>query len=148
MRWPACAQAAVAWEGILVGIDADPAALQAAAAGDPRLRVLILDPHNEFASAFGDLAVVIDTDTLDLPFWLFRLEEFAEVVFRGRTPVAEEMDILRDLIPEAKRAFRGSSDNGLAPHPHISNYVSYFLGSDCAGLLKAIRLFGHGYSLA
>jgi excisionase family DNA binding protein len=41
----------------------------------------------------------------------------------------------------------GSSDNGLAPHPHISNYVSYFLGSDCAGLLKAIRLFGHGYSL-
>ena len=34
------AQAAVAWEGILVGIDTDPAALQGAAAGDPRLRVL------------------------------------------------------------------------------------------------------------
>ena len=34
------AQAAVAWEGILVGIDTDPAALQAAAAADPRLRVL------------------------------------------------------------------------------------------------------------
>ncbi len=36
-----------------------------------------------------------------------RLEEFAEVVFRGRPPVPEELDILRDLIPEAKRAFRG-----------------------------------------
>ena len=87
--------------------------LHKAIQADPQLRVLILDPHNEFASAFGELAVVIDTDTLDLPFWLFRLEEFAEVVFRGRPPVPEEMDILRDLIPEAKRAFRGSSENGL-----------------------------------
>jgi DNA helicase HerA-like ATPase len=87
--------------------------LRKAIEANPRLRVLILDPHNEFASAFGDLAVVIDTDTLDLPFWLFKLEEFAEVVFRGRPPVPEEMDILRDLVPEAKRAFRGSSDNGL-----------------------------------
>jgi DNA helicase HerA-like ATPase len=87
--------------------------LHKAIQSNPRLRVLILDPHNEFASAFGDLAVVIDTDNLDLPFWLFRLEEFAEVVFRGRPPVAEEMDILRDLIPEAKRAFRGSADTAL-----------------------------------
>ncbi len=79
---------------------------------DPKLRVLILDPHNEFAAAFPDKAVVIDTDTLDLPFWLMRLEEFAEVLFRGRPPVADELDILRDLIPEAKRAFRGN-DNSL-----------------------------------
>lgn len=75
---------------------------------DPKLRVLILDPHNEFAAAFPDHAVVIDTETLDLPFWLMRLEEFSEVVFRGRPAVAEELDILRDLIPEAKRAFRGN----------------------------------------
>ncbi|WP_296069151.1 ATP-binding protein [uncultured Agrobacterium sp.] len=75
---------------------------------DPKLRVLILDPHNEFAAAFPDHSVVIDTDTLDLPFWLMRLEEFAEVIFRGRKPVPEEMDFLRDLIPEAKKAFRGS----------------------------------------
>nr|WP_257318033.1 DUF87 domain-containing protein [Shinella pollutisoli] len=87
--------------------------LHKAIQADPRLRVLILDPHNEFAAAFGELAVVVDTDTLDLPFWLFRLEEFAEVVFRGRPAVPEELDILRDLIPEAKRAFRGSSESGL-----------------------------------
>ncbi|MDQ0454852.1 ATP-binding protein [Rhizobium paknamense] len=75
---------------------------------DPKLRVLILDPHNEFAAAFPDQAVVIDTDTLDLPFWLMRLDEFTEVLYRGRTPVPEELDVLRDLMPEAKRAFRGS----------------------------------------
>ena len=82
--------------------------LRKAIESDPKLRILILDPHNEFAAAFPELAVVIDTDTLDLPFWLMRLEEFAEVLFRGRPPVPEELDILRDLMPEAKRAFRGN----------------------------------------
>jgi DNA helicase HerA-like ATPase len=82
--------------------------LRKAIESDPKLRILILDPHNEFAAAFPDLAVVIDTDTLDLPFWLMRLEEFAEVLFRGRPAVPEELDILRDLLPEAKRAFRGN----------------------------------------
>ncbi|MBY5352388.1 ATP-binding protein [Rhizobium leguminosarum] len=86
--------------------------LHKAIAADPKLRVLILDPHNEFAAAFPEHAVTIDTDTLDLPFWLMRLEEFAEVVFRGRPPVPEELDMLRDIMPEAKRAFRGS-DNSL-----------------------------------
>lgn len=87
--------------------------LHKAIQSDPKLRVLILDPHNEFAAAFPDHAVVIETDTLDLPFWLFKLEEFAEVVFRGRPAVPEEMDVLRDLIPEAKKAFRGSGEAGL-----------------------------------
>ena len=81
--------------------------LHKAIQSDPKLRVLILDPHNEFAAAFPDHAVVIDTDTLDLPFWLMKLEEFAEVIFRGRPAVPEELDILRDVIPEAKKAFKG-----------------------------------------
>lgn len=87
--------------------------LHKALQSDPALRILILDPHNEFAAAFPTESVVIDTDTLDLPFWLFRLEEFTEVLFRGRSPVAEEIDALRDLIPEAKRSFKGSADTAL-----------------------------------
>lgn len=79
----------------------------------PDLRVLILDPHNEFAAAFKSRAHLIDTDTLDLPFWLFRLEEFAEVIFRGRPIIAEEVDMLRDLIAEAKRNFKGASEGGV-----------------------------------
>jgi uncharacterized protein len=75
----------------------------------PDIRVLILDPHNEFASAFPDHAITIDSDTLELPFWLFRLEEFQEVIFRGRPVVAEEIDALRDLIPIAKTRFKRSS---------------------------------------
>lgn len=77
----------------------------------PDLRVLILDPHNEFASALPDKCVRIDSNSLDLPFWLFRLEELVEVVFRGREVVPEELDVLRDIIPLAKSAYRASSGN-------------------------------------
>jgi len=72
----------------------------------PDLRVLILDPHNEFASSLPEYCVKVDSKTLDLPFWMFRLEEFAEVLFRGRETVPEEVDVLRDLIPAAKNLYR------------------------------------------
>ncbi|MBO6716787.1 MAG: ATP-binding protein [Rhizobiaceae bacterium] len=81
--------------------------LRKAIGSRPDLRVLILDPHNEFAATFPDQAIRIDSGTLDLPFWLFRLEEFIEVLFRGREPVAEEVELLRGLIPQAKQMFRG-----------------------------------------
>ena len=80
--------------------------LHHAIASDPQLRVLILDPHNEFAAAFPDHSVQVDVQGLDLPFWLMRLEEFVEVIFRGRTPVQEEVEVLRELIPEAKKQYR------------------------------------------
>ena len=71
-----------------------------------KLRVLILDPHNEYAAAFPDLSINISTDTMELPFWLFQHEELCEVIFRGRDNVEEEIDALRDLIPVAKRRYR------------------------------------------
>jgi uncharacterized protein len=74
----------------------------------PQLRVLILDPHNEFSHAFPDLAVTLDHETLKLPYWLFKLEELAEVLFRGRDSVALEIEILRELIPMARAQYRAS----------------------------------------
>jgi len=79
----------------------------------PNLRVLILDPHNEFASAFPDKAVTLDSDTLDLPFWMFRLEELVEVLYLGREPIVEEVELLRDLIPAAKAEHRGAGNVSL-----------------------------------
>ena len=72
----------------------------------PDLRVLILDPHNEFAASLPEYSVRVDASSLDLPFWMFRLEEFTEVLFRGRESVPEEVDVLRDLIPMAKNLYR------------------------------------------
>jgi DNA helicase HerA-like ATPase len=79
----------------------------------PDLRVLILDPHNEFAATLPGRCVRIDTNSLDLPFWMFRLEELAEVLFRGREAVAEEVDLLRDLIPAAKNLYRNPASGAV-----------------------------------
>lgn len=76
-------------------------------------RVLILDPHNEYTSAFGDKANTITADTLDLPFWLLTLEEFQQVVFRGRAGSDEEIDALREFIPKAKTLYRYGTNNGV-----------------------------------
>jgi len=78
------------------------------------LRVLIFDPHNEFSSAFPDQAHRLDLATLDLPFWMFRLDEFVEVLFRGRVPDSDEVDILRELIPQAKLSYRNGGQATLA----------------------------------
>lgn len=79
--------------------------LHKAIAAKPNLRVLILDPHNEYAHAFSDKAVTTDAQSLDLPFWMFRLEEFADVVFRGR-PDPDELDALREIVAVARARFR------------------------------------------
>src|SRR5690606_17024143 len=88
--------------------------LRKSIAARPDLRVLILDPHNEFAASLPELCVKVDATTLDLPFWMFRLEEFSEVLFRGREAVPEELDLLRDLIPVAKNLYR---------NPHSGAYL-------------------------
>ena len=82
-------------------------------AARPDLRVLILDPHNEFAASLPEYSVRMDTNSLDLPFWLFRLEELVEVLYRGREPVAEEVELLRDLVTHAKHLYRNPASGSV-----------------------------------
>ncbi len=79
----------------------------------PDLRVIILDPHNEFAGAFGNLAHVFDSTTLELPFWLFRFEELEDVIFRGKT-IPEEAEILREVLAQAKTNFQNEKNGATA----------------------------------
>ena len=69
------------------------------------IRVLILDPHSEFTSAFAKESVVKDVSNLQLPFWLFKFDEFTEVIFRGQKGVEQESELLRDMIAEAKERY-------------------------------------------
>ena len=76
-------------------------------------RILILDPHNEYTSAFGSKANTITADTLDLPFWLLNLEEFQQVIFRGREGSDEEVDALREFVPKAKIVYKHGPAKGV-----------------------------------
>ncbi len=81
-------------------------------------RVLIIDPHNEFASHFPDTSIVLDSDSLELPFWMFKFEEMVEIIFSGRKPSTDETDALYDLIKSAKTRF--SSAQTSAPSNALS----------------------------
>ena len=61
---------------------------------------------------FPNDAIVIDSSNLLLPFWLFRLDEFVEVVFRGQKGFEAEVELLRDIIPLAKERFRQDTNGG------------------------------------
>lgn len=91
---------------------------------DDQLRVLVLDPHDEFAPAFGDRSVAIGPETLDLPFWLFKFDEFVEVIFRGQPKVMDEVNVLRDLIGEAKKAFKGNGPSSLSKRKESSSITA------------------------
>lgn len=68
----------------------------------PDLRIFMLDCHNEYGRSFGDKAHVINSRDLKLPFWLFNFEEFVDVLYAGRPPIDEEVELLSELIPTAK----------------------------------------------
>ncbi len=77
----------------------------------PNSHVLMLDPHNEYATAFGELCEVLNVDNLKLPFWLLDSEEAVRVLVRGGTPPERESQamILREAMTKARRAFAGDS---------------------------------------
>ncbi len=73
-------------------------------------RILLIDPHNEYAAAFREESEVVSPRTMSLPFWLFNFEEIVDVIYRRRPGVSEEVDLLADLIPIAKARYAQGMD--------------------------------------
>jgi DNA helicase HerA-like ATPase len=71
--------------------------------------IVVLDPHNEYAPAFGDQAEVIGPETLQLPYWLLNFDELVEVLLGGETGRRVEMEVLREIIPIAKQNYRAGA---------------------------------------
>ena len=71
----------------------------------PDVRIFLLDGHNEYGRTFGEKASVISPRNLKLPFWLFNFDELTDVVYGGRPAIAEEVEILAELIPLAKNSY-------------------------------------------
>jgi hypothetical protein len=73
----------------------------------PNAHIVLLDPHNEYSTAFGDWAEVISPRNMQLPLWLLNFEEAVEVLIADPNRKAE-IEILQELIPIAKSRY-GSS---------------------------------------
>ncbi len=78
----------------------------------PDLRVLLLDVHNEYSRCFGSKAQVLNPSNIKLPFWLYNFDEIVDVFFGGRPGLEEEVDILSEVIPQAKAVYAQASSAG------------------------------------
>lgn len=70
----------------------------------PAAHIVLLDPHNEYSTAFPEWAEVISPRNMQLPFWLLTFEEIVEVIVADDTRKAE-IEILQELIPIAKSRY-------------------------------------------
>ena len=69
--------------------------------------IVLLDPHQEYAQAFGDLAHVLTPENLHLPYWLMDFEETAAVLCREDGDGDGERAILKQALLEARQEFLG-----------------------------------------
>jgi hypothetical protein len=101
----------------------------------PHGHVILLDPHNEYASAFADKAELLNPTNLQLPYWLLNFEEIAHVLIgtqSGEHTYAQSQ-ILKDAILHVKKQFAGASaEDGLLT---VDTPVPYRL-SDLTAALK------------
>lgn len=74
--------------------------------------IVVLDPHNEYAMCFDESAVVFDSSNLNLPYWMLTFDELVEILYPGREGYDDEIEILADLIPTAKKLNLSSSTTG------------------------------------
>ena len=81
--------------------------LSAILAKNPKAHIVLLDPHNEYAGAFGEIADVITVDNLQLPLWLFNFEEASRILIRGGTEGEQQSQalILSDAMAWARRNY-------------------------------------------
>ena len=97
----------------------------------PEGHIVILDPHNEYWPAFGELAEVISPANLELPYWLLNFDEIKELVIGEHSRMPEiEASILNQVIVEAKRKLAGSSDHNITidtPIPYRLSDVTRIL---------------------
>jgi len=70
----------------------------------PNAHIVMLDPHNEYASAFSSNGVHISTHDLAIPYWLMNFEEHVEIfVGRDTSGREAEVDILKRCLFVARK---------------------------------------------
>ena len=87
---------------------------------NPQAHIVLLDPHNEYATAFPEWGEVISPRNMQLPFWLLTFEELIEVVIGDPSERKHEVEILQELIPVAKSRYNsGRSKEGQAARTRL-----------------------------
>jgi hypothetical protein len=93
-------------------------------------QIIILDPHNEYGAAFPDhVRLCTDENTLNLPYWLFNLEETVSL-FVGKTEEAatSQTNIIKNALITARK--EGAEIIGISPDDITADSpIPYILGN-------------------
>lgn len=73
--------------------------------------IVMLDVHNEYPTAFGERAELIEPANLHLPFWLLNFQELSAALTSGDAHHDAEVEILSDAVVAAKRRYSDASSN-------------------------------------
>jgi uncharacterized protein len=96
--------------------------------------VILLDPHGEYGAAFQDIGHVLNTQSLELPYWLMNFEEHIEVFIGKNTENREaEIEILSRCLAQARAKSRVAASLGRVT---VDTPVPYLL-SDLQQILQA-----------
>jgi uncharacterized protein len=72
---------------------------------NPQAHILLLDVHREYAQSFQGMSEVITPDNMVLPFWLLNFDESVEILIGQQANREGDVEILRELIPQAKARY-------------------------------------------
>lgn len=73
--------------------------------------IVMLDVHNEYPTAFGERAELINPGNLHLPFWLLNFQELSAALTSSDVYHEAEVEILNDAVIAAKRRYSDASSN-------------------------------------
>ena len=73
--------------------------------GHKSAHVVILDIHNEYSEAFGELVEHITLNDFNLPLWMLNFHELCVALTQDDGHQDEEIDILNDAVLFAKRRY-------------------------------------------
>lgn len=106
----------------------------------PHAHIIMLDPHNEYETAFSDCAEHFDINNLRLPYWMMNFEEHVEMfigAYRSKDRMIE-IDVLRRCIYEARLANNETIPSEQVtvdtPIPYKLSYVMRFLDEEMGKL--------------
>ncbi|WP_322964920.1 ATP-binding protein [Sphingomonas fuzhouensis] len=100
----------------------------------PLGHIVMIDPHGEYAQAFGDTGAIHDVGNLRMPYWLMNFEEHCEILLSAETAHRRtDVDILAKCLLAARMRNRAATD---LPRVTVDTPIPYLLSDLTAQLTQ------------
>ncbi|MEP9403010.1 ATP-binding protein [Sphingomonas silueang] len=108
----------------------------------PQAHIVMVDPHGEYAAAFGDTAMRFDAGNLQLPYWLLDLREHCELLLTSSGAERQvDADILGRCLLAARAKHRLAQEVGRltvdSPIPYLLTDLLQILQQDMGRMNRA-----------